>query len=99
MDGLGADALVVTHLPNVFYLCGFTGSNAVLLVLADSLHLFTDGRYTIQAREEAPARGSTSGEGPSPSRRASTCGRKMRPGTNHGRMRSRSTSACRNGCG
>jgi Xaa-Pro aminopeptidase len=48
------DALVVTHLPNVFYLCGFTGSNAVLIVLPDAAHLFTDGRYTIQAREEAP---------------------------------------------
>ena len=32
----------------------FTGSNAVLLVLGDAAHLFTDGRYTIQAREEAP---------------------------------------------
>lgn len=49
----GVDALIVTHLPDVFYLSGFTGSNAVLLVLSDSAHLFTDGRYTIQAREEA----------------------------------------------
>jgi Xaa-Pro aminopeptidase len=53
MEGLGAAALVITHLPNVFYLCGFTGSNAALLVLPDSLHLFTDSRYTIQAREQA----------------------------------------------
>jgi Xaa-Pro aminopeptidase len=50
----GADSLVVTHLPNVFYLCGFTGSNAILLVLGELMHLFTDGRYTIQAHEEAP---------------------------------------------
>ena len=54
MAGAGADALVATHLPNVFYLSGFSGSNAVLLVLGDAAHLFTDGRYTIQAREEAP---------------------------------------------
>ena len=54
MDGLGADGLLVSHLPNVFYLCGFTGSHAALLILADQLHLFTDGRYTVQAREEAP---------------------------------------------
>ena len=54
MAGAGADALVLTHLPNIFYLAGFTGSNAVLLVLGDAAHLFTDGRYTIQAREEAP---------------------------------------------
>jgi Xaa-Pro aminopeptidase len=48
-----ADALVLTHLPNIFYLSGFSGSNAILLVLADVMHLFTDGRYTIQAHEEA----------------------------------------------
>jgi Xaa-Pro aminopeptidase len=48
------DALVVTHLPNVFYLCGFTGSNAALIILPGAAHLFTDGRYTIQAREECP---------------------------------------------
>ena len=54
MSASGADSLVVTHLPNVFYLCGFSGSNAILLVLKDQMHLFTDGRYTIQAREEAP---------------------------------------------
>ena len=49
----GAQALVVTHLPNVFYLCGFTGSNGALLVLPDSVHLFTDSRYTLQSRQEA----------------------------------------------
>jgi len=53
MEGLGAGALVVTHLPNVFYLCGFTGSNAALLVLPDALHLFTDSRYTVQASQQA----------------------------------------------
>src|SRR5579863_9010313 len=50
----GADALVLTHLPNILYLSGFTGSNAILLVLGDLMHLFTDGRYTIQAHEESP---------------------------------------------
>src|SRR5579862_66203 len=54
MSAAGIDALVVTHLPNIFYLCGFTGSSAALIVLPGSAHLFTDGRYTIQAREEAP---------------------------------------------
>ena len=49
-----AQALVVTHLPNVLYLCGFTGSNGILIVLPDSIHLFTDSRYTLQARQEAP---------------------------------------------
>jgi Xaa-Pro aminopeptidase len=46
--------MLVSYLPNVFYLCGFTGSNAALLVLANETHLFTDGRYTLQAQGEAP---------------------------------------------
>jgi Xaa-Pro aminopeptidase len=45
-------ALLVTHLPDVRWLCGFTGSNAALAVTASSAMLFTDGRYTAQAREE-----------------------------------------------
>ena len=28
----GVDALLVTHLPDVRWLCGFTGSNAALVV-------------------------------------------------------------------
>jgi Xaa-Pro aminopeptidase len=47
------DALVVSHLPNIRYLCGFTGSSAVLLVKGDVAVLFTDGRYTQQVRDEA----------------------------------------------
>ena len=46
------DALLVTHLPNVFYLCGFTGSAAALLLTEEAAILFTDGRYTAQARAE-----------------------------------------------
>jgi len=49
------DCLLVTHLPNVRYLCGFTGSAAVLLVSARRAVLFTDGRYRTQAREEVQA--------------------------------------------
>jgi Xaa-Pro aminopeptidase len=47
-----ADALLLTHLPNVAYLCGFTGSSGVLLVEASGATLFTDSRYTFQAREQ-----------------------------------------------
>lgn len=46
------DALLVTHLPNVRYLCGFTGSAAVLIVTPARSVLLTDGRYAQQAREE-----------------------------------------------
>ena len=34
------------------FLTGFTGSAGFLLVLADKAVLFTDGRYTLQAREQ-----------------------------------------------
>jgi Xaa-Pro aminopeptidase len=47
------DALLVTHLPNVRYLTGFTGSAGVLLIGQKGKPIFiTDGRYTSQAREQ-----------------------------------------------
>jgi Xaa-Pro aminopeptidase len=46
------DALVVTHLPNIAYLCGFTGSAGVLIINKRDGVFFTDGRYTQQAGEE-----------------------------------------------
>jgi len=46
------DSLLLTHLPNIHYLCGFTGSAAALLVTDRGSILFTDGRYRTQAREE-----------------------------------------------
>ena len=44
--------LLVTHLPNIRYLTGFTGSAAALLLSPERATLFTDGRYTAQAKEE-----------------------------------------------
>lgn len=55
--GLRADALLVTHLPNVLYLTGFTGRAGVLLVGHARSALFTDSRYTLQARQEVSAVG------------------------------------------
>ena len=46
------DVFLVTHLPNVRYLCGFTGSSGVLALAPSGSVLFTDGRYTEQARTE-----------------------------------------------
>ena len=46
------DRLLVSHLPNIKYLCGFTGSAAALLVAERSCFLFTDGRYRTQAKDE-----------------------------------------------
>jgi Xaa-Pro aminopeptidase len=52
MEASGLDALLVSHLPNVRYLCGFSGSAGALLVKRRHALLFTDGRYRIQAAEE-----------------------------------------------
>jgi Xaa-Pro aminopeptidase len=48
----GLDALLVSHLPNVRYLTGFTGSAGLLLVRPDSTTLITDFRYAMQAPHE-----------------------------------------------
>lgn len=52
MERGGAEALLISHLPNVRYLCGFSGSNALLLLAPTQTILFTDGRYREQARAE-----------------------------------------------
>jgi len=49
---LEARALAVTHLPNLYYLTGFTGDNGALLVTLGRTVLFTDPRFTTQARQE-----------------------------------------------
>jgi Xaa-Pro aminopeptidase len=48
----GTGALIIRHLADVRYLCGFSGSNAILLITATRACMFTDGRYTEQARQE-----------------------------------------------
>src|SRR5580658_737474 len=49
----GVDGLLATHLPDVRYLSGFTGSSAALVLVGGRAVLFTDGRYTGQAKAEA----------------------------------------------
>lgn len=51
------DGLIVTSLPNVRYLTGFTGSNAIVLITRLRAMLFTDPRYTIQAAAETKGSG------------------------------------------
>ncbi len=51
--GSGADSLVVTHLPDVRWLSGFTGSSGAVALGRAGAALFTDGRYTTQAKAEA----------------------------------------------
>ncbi len=52
LNAAGVSGLLVTHLPDVRYLCGFTGSSAALAVTRRAARLFTDGRYRTQAAEE-----------------------------------------------
>jgi Xaa-Pro aminopeptidase len=49
-------ALLATHLPNIRYLCGFSGSSGALLIHAAGCVFFTDSRYTQQAKTEVQAR-------------------------------------------
>src|ERR1700722_12331292 len=46
------DALLISHLPNIRYLCGFTGSAGLLLVQESGSVFFTDVRYDTQGRAE-----------------------------------------------
>jgi Xaa-Pro aminopeptidase len=46
------DALLISHLPNIRYLCGFTGSAGLLLVEEAGSVFFTDVRYDTQAHDE-----------------------------------------------
>src|SRR5579871_98330 len=46
------DALLISHLPNIRYLCGFTGSTGLLLVEEAGSVFFSDVRYDTQAHEE-----------------------------------------------
>jgi Xaa-Pro aminopeptidase len=46
------DGFVVVNLPNVRYLCGYTGSNGLMLVTHRDCWFYTDFRYAEQIRTE-----------------------------------------------
>lgn len=48
----GLDEVLITHLPNIRYLTGFTGSAALLVVRSDATVLISDFRYATQAPAE-----------------------------------------------
>jgi Xaa-Pro aminopeptidase len=48
----GLSAALITHLPNVRWLCGFSGSAGSLLVSARDVVFFSDFRYRAQSRRE-----------------------------------------------
>jgi len=49
------DGLLISHLPNIRYLCDFSGSAGLLLVEESGSTFFTDVRYDTQAHEEVKA--------------------------------------------
>ena len=51
-DELKIDAFLITFLPHLHYITGFSGSNGIALVTRNNLYLVTDARYTTQVKEE-----------------------------------------------
>ena len=57
---LGLDALLITHVPNVFYLTGLRSTAGAAILTSDGIELIVDFRYlaaaaTLKASERAPA--------------------------------------------
>jgi len=48
------DGVLLTSMPNVFYVSGFTGDNVILFISPEKALLITDSRYTLQAEEQSP---------------------------------------------
>jgi Xaa-Pro aminopeptidase len=46
------DLYLVSHLPHVRYLCGYSGSNGLLLLSRTKAEFYTDGRYAQQVKTE-----------------------------------------------
>lgn len=51
----GLDALLVFGLPNIRYLCGFTGTDGVLCISEEETVFMTDSRYVEQAQNQVNA--------------------------------------------
>lgn len=51
MDNMGLDGCVIKGMDNIFYLTGFKGSEATLLITRGEVFLLTDFRYITYARE------------------------------------------------
>ncbi len=55
MQNLRLDGIVLFDAVSIRYLCGFSGSDAVLLVTGEKLVFATDSRYVVQAQEQVIA--------------------------------------------
>lgn len=54
VDVIPANATLIFSPENLYYFSGFTGGEGMLYIDKKRLILFTDSRYTVQAKEEAP---------------------------------------------
>src|SRR5689334_4076543 len=52
MEKLRLDSLLVSSLPNLHYLAGFTGSSGALLLTPKQTVFFTDSRYDLQSHAQ-----------------------------------------------
>lgn len=52
LDQLDLDVYLVSHLPHVRYLCGYSGSSGLLLIGRRGAEFYTDSRYAQQVRTE-----------------------------------------------
>src|SRR5512136_1177693 len=52
LETSGLDAILVSHLPHVRYLTGFSGSNGLCVVTPRNQYFLTDNRYREQSRDE-----------------------------------------------
>ena len=55
LDSCAVDAFAFFSPANIRYLCGFTGSDGVLVVCPDESVFLTDSRYITQARQQVAA--------------------------------------------
>lgn len=55
LEAEGLDALLITTLPNVYYLSGFSGSTGQLVISRDNSFILTDFRYFEQVGQEVDA--------------------------------------------
>ena len=46
------DALIITNMSNVFYVSGFTGSAAMVVITERDASILVDSRYTLQAKRQ-----------------------------------------------
>lgn len=45
-------AMLITNIPDIYYLSRFTGSTAYMIITGDEARFFTDGRYSVQSAAE-----------------------------------------------